>query len=279
MRLALGAGHAGLEDSLAAPRDRVAVAEGGDEGLVEGLQRLPGGLVLGDGGMFGRHRHQLGKLPRALLVGLIGEGGVVAGDLLGAEFAARATVEQQADRHLRDGLADGQPILETFRQTRARGQAGVGHGHRREPLGEGGHQAQADQAAPVLAEQHDAGQVQGLEPDTHPFHMPLIGVVRARRRLVGAPKADQVRRDATVAPRHQARDDVAVEIGPGGLAMQQQHRRTVARPLVHIVQPQRPLGVDDVQVLGGIGPVGQSLEPVVRRPEDLHGALLIDSDA
>jgi hypothetical protein len=57
------------------------------------------------------------------------------------------------------------------------------------------HQAQPDQAAPVLADQRDVLQVERVEErGAHPLDVPRVGVVLVAHRLVGATEADQVRR-------------------------------------------------------------------------------------
>ena len=66
----------------------------------------------------------------------------------------------------------------------------------REPVGVLGGQAQADQAAPVLADERDAAQVEHVEGErAHPLDVAGVGVVLDRGRLVRAAEADQVRRD------------------------------------------------------------------------------------
>ena len=78
----------------------------------------------------------------------------------------------------------------------AGGQPGVGGHDPREAVGVLGDQPQPDQPAPVLADQRDPGQVEGVEDQrAHPADVPRVGVVAAGRGLVRAAEADQVGRD------------------------------------------------------------------------------------
>ncbi|CFE46888.1 Uncharacterised protein [Mycobacterium tuberculosis] len=85
-------------------------------------------------------------------------------------------------------------------------------------------------------------QVEILEPGRHPLDVPQVGVVLDASRLVGAAEADQVGREHTVPGGGERRNHGSVQITPGGLAVQQDDRRTVARALVDVVHSQR-LGV------------------------------------
>ena len=69
-------------------------------------------------------------------------------------------------------------------------------------------------------------------------------------------------------------DDLAIEIGPRRLAVHQQHRGAVARSLVDIVQAHvRSVGVRDLRIARGVGPVREIFEPCVRRSQHLHRSL------
>ena len=75
-------------------------------------------------------------------------------------------------------------------------QEGVGRHDPGETLGVLAHQAQADQAAPVLADQGDPSQVEPVEEQlAHPLDVAGKGVVAALGGLVGAPEPHQVGRD------------------------------------------------------------------------------------
>src|SRR3546814_5417472 len=81
-----------------------------------------------------------------------------------------------------------------------------------EPLRECRHQAQADQPAPVLAEQGDVLEVEPGQPLAHPGDVPLVGVVAACGRLVGTPETDQVRRDRPMALGRQRSEEHTSEL-------------------------------------------------------------------
>ena len=110
---------------------------------------------------------------------------------------------------------------------------------------DGGHQT--DRAAPVLDHQMDVGQVEGgdevlqrpaVTPDRVP---PVVG------RLVRAPEAEVVGGHHAVALGHERADPVAVEVGPGGLAVQEQEGAPFGAggPRVHVVLAQA-VGVHQV---------------------------------
>jgi hypothetical protein len=76
------------------------------------------------------------------------------------------------------------------------GQAGVRRAHRREAVGVLGHQPQAEQPTPVLAEQRDVGEVEPVEERRpQPLDVPGVGVCRVVDRLVRPAEPDEVGRD------------------------------------------------------------------------------------
>ena len=79
-----------------------------------------------------------------------------------------------------------------------------------------------------------------LDHRVDPVDVPLVRVVLARGRLVGAAEADEVGRDRPEPGRGDHRDHRPVEVAPRRLAVQQQHRLgRVARALVDDVDAQR----------------------------------------
>ena len=106
----------------------------------------------------------------------------------------------------------------------AGGQEGVGRDDPGEAVGVLADQAQADEPAPVLADQRDVAQVEPVEEQlAHPLDVAGEGVVGALGGLVRAPEADQVGGDDLQPGCGEHRDHRAVEVGPGGLAVQEQH--------------------------------------------------------
>src|SRR5206468_5336772 len=82
---------------------------------------------------------------------------------------------------------------------------------------------EADEAAPVLADERDPAQVERFEQAAHPIDVALVGVLLATYGLVGASEPDQVRRDDAMAGARDDRDHLPVEVGPGRLAVQHQY--------------------------------------------------------
>jgi hypothetical protein len=91
---------------IRAARDRIRVTEQREERLVESAQLVPGGAVRRARRIVGARRHEHRKLPRACLVGLVGERRVVGSDHLGRDRARATAADDLADRELGDGLAE-----------------------------------------------------------------------------------------------------------------------------------------------------------------------------
>jgi hypothetical protein len=105
-----------------------------------------------------------------------------------------------------------------------------------------GQQAQAQQAAPVVTAHRDIAQVEAIEDRlAEPVDVGLVGVGEPVGGLVGFAEADQVGGDTAMSGRDQRRDDVAVEVTPGWLTVQQQHSLAGClgwtRLLVDVVHP------------------------------------------
>src|SRR6478752_3300761 len=98
--LALGAGHASEERPLAALGDRVAVAEGAQDGPVEASEDLPRRDLILVGRVVGSRRDEGREAARPGLVGVVGERSVVGGNDRRGEVAEAAAVDDPADREL-----------------------------------------------------------------------------------------------------------------------------------------------------------------------------------
>ncbi len=77
-------------------------------------------------------------------------------------------------------------------------------------------------AAPVVADEDDPVEAQRLEPGVQVAGLVVEAVVDVR--LAGGPHADQVGREHP-GPAGEVRDDVAPEVGRGGVAVQEHHGR------------------------------------------------------
>jgi hypothetical protein len=138
-----------------------------------------------------------------------------------------------------------------------------------------GGQAQADEAAPVLPDERDATQVEGVEDQCpHPLDVPGVAVVGHLGRLVRAAEPDEVRCDHPQAGRYQGRDHRPVQERPRGLAVQQQHRLAAGRAGFDPGHPQRQtaVGIRHLGVPRLVPEVGKSGEAVVGRAEGLHAS-------
>jgi hypothetical protein len=101
--------------------------------------------------------------------------------------------------------------------------------------------------------------------------VPGVGVVLDPRRLVRAPEADQVGRDGPDTRLGEHGHHVAVEERPAGLAVQQQGHGSVRGSALDVRHPEPcALAVRDVGVARLDGEVGQGLEPVLGRAQQVH---------
>ena len=96
--------------------------------------------------------------------------------------------------------------------------------------------AQADRPAPVLHHHGRALQSELREQAGDELDVAVVGVPAAVGGLVGAAEAGVVRARSRACPGHQRRQHLAVEVGPGGLAVEAHHRLALA--LVDVVQAQ-----------------------------------------
>jgi hypothetical protein len=86
--------------------------------------------------------------------------------------------------------------------------------------------------------------------------------------LVGTAEADEVRSHGTKAPADQAGDHVTVQVRPGRLAVEEEHRVGARCPLVDVVDPDpaRQAGVPGLE-----GEAGELGEAVFGGAHQLHG--------
>ena len=168
-----------------------------------------------------------------------------------------------------------QPAFKTLAHAGAGGKTRVGDHQAGKPLREGGDQTQADQPAPILAEQGDILEIERQQPVRHPGDVALVGVVGPRGRLVGFAETDQVRHHHPVPGPGQHRNELAVKIGPARLAVHQQDRRGLGRPFVQVMDPQlAAVGIEHLSVMRREGIVGDALEGGIGCPQDYHGGVL-----
>ena len=103
-----------------------------------------------------------------------------------------------------------------------------------------------------------------------------ITVIAALTGLVGATKADQIQCNNAMPGSHQRRDHFAVEVGPAGLTVHQQHRISPFRALVQVVQAQfAALTIGHIQVVGCEIVARQVFKAFVRRSQNFHSYLLV----
>ena len=105
--------------------------------------------------------------------------------------------------------------------------------------------------------------------------MPQVGVILDPAGLVGAAEADQVGREHAVSGVSQRRNHRAVQVAPGGLAVQQHDRRAICRTLVQEVHAQRrSIACRHVYVVRYERIAFQVFESGVRGSQHIHIQLL-----
>ena len=229
-----GARDALVHGALGALRDRVRVAEGREEGLLEALQRAPRGAVRLARRIIRPRRDEQGELAGPGLVALVGKRRLVRhATSLGRDRPRAPRLDDPSHRqHLRL-LGERLPRQGDASETRSSpvGRPGVGRHDAREALRMLGGRGVAPRGRPSPGRRGSRpARIEGAEDARHPVHVPLVGVVLPLRRLVAPAESHQIRRDHAVPGRREHRDHLAVQERPRRLAVQQEHGRRVARP-------------------------------------------------
>jgi len=121
------------------------------------------------------------------------------------------------------------------------------------------------------AQEFRAGEVVGLEPQPHPLDLSFVGVIPARRGLVGFAVADQVRGDNAHAGGGQVGDYMPIQVAPHRLAVHAQHHWTIGRTFIKVVNTQvAPVVGLYGGVVGRERIVRQSFEACVGGSKYLH---------
>ncbi len=128
-------------------------------------------------------------------------------------------------------------------------------------------EAEPDRAAPVLHDHGRVAQVELLDEPDDRRGVEVVGVVLEQQRLVRAPEAEIVGRYRP-SGRGELGDDLAVEVRPGRLAVEEQHGRAGA--LVEVVHAQVAL----LEVVRLEVVAGQALELLVRGAVGVHAPTL-----
>lgn len=170
------------------------------------------------------------------------------------------------DVHIRMLAGPGPPFQKTgIEPDIARGQRAI---HHQQPLKTSGHvygQGQAEQRTPVLAHERHGAEVKPLNEPHEGIAMKSEGVNGIVDRFVGTPEAKVVRRDNAVARLGEHRDHPAIQIAPGGFAVQaEKHLRRVARAFIDIMKAQALVARQILHIVGRIGETRKVLEAFVR---------------
>lgn len=274
MRLPSGSGDVLDERAVGLAEDRVVGAEEAEERLLPAPQRRPRRSVGRHGRVRRVGRHEPGERAGSGFVASRRERRGIAPHHGLRHLGDRRRLHDQAGGEDRRVAGERAPRLEGQGHATLGGrQEAVAHHDPAEPLVLLGGDPQPDERAPVLDERGDVGQVERVDPGRDPFDVAEVGVVLDPRRLVGFSEADQVGHEHPVPRGDQQRDHGAVEVAPRRLAVQQDDRPPVRRPLVHVVHPQR-LGVRrrHVDVARCEVPTRQLVEAVLGRAQGLHAA-------
>ncbi len=264
---AAGTGDDLLEHPLAAARDRVAIRERREEGLLPASEHLPGPPVREGGRVVGARRHEERELTRARLVALVRERRVVGGHDGGLEGGLAGSPHDSSHGQLGRLLREATPGVERLAERLvSRGEPGV----RGDDPGEAplvlGRDTEPHETAPVLADERHGAEVELLHPPRDPVDVALVGVVGAEGGLVRAPEAHEIRSEDAVTRGDEDRDHLPVEEAPGRLAVEEEHRRRGGRALVEVVDAEAIHG----RVARCERELGKVREPLVRRAQELH---------
>ena len=120
--------------------------------------------------------------------------------------------------------------------------------------------AQADRTAPVLGHDRHVAQVKRLKQRLEPVGVPRDPVQIRVVGLFGAAEAEVVGHDRAVPGVGERTDEVAVQIPPGRVTVQQHHRAPIARTHIDIVHP----------AVGGVEPARLVRPAPTKGPVDLH---------
>jgi hypothetical protein len=146
---------------------------------------------------------------------------------------------------------------------------GVGGNDPAHQAGDGVEESQSDGATPVLGDEGHLGQADSRRELGQPLDVGRHGVRRPVQRLVGTAEADQIRGHGAQAAGGQAGHHRAVEVGPRGLAVEEEDHFGIRRPFVDVMQAQ------PVRQLGMARQEGKSwkvTEALFGCPHDLHDA-------
>ena len=275
MRLPLRARHTLLEGQVRSLRDRVAVAEHGEEGLRPALEVLPGLEHQWHAGVVGLERDQAREGEGGGLVAPVGEGRVI-GALLGlAEPVHHPALDELRDGQRGRAVAVVEPVLERLVRPLPGREARIRGDQPREAFRVAHRDGEADHAAPVLREERRVLDRDGDQPLAHPVHVARERVVALRGGLVGAAEAHQVRCEHAVPVRHQAREDLPVQVRPRRVAVHEHDRCGAARPLVQVVDAEQGAVLRlHLRVVRRKGVAVELLEAGVGRALHVHGVLL-----
>ena len=209
--------------------------------------------------MVGRDRHQVREGEDARLrLGYRPGRAVGVHDLVAHRLHGRDLNEPARD-HLRaetaEPVAEAKPLVGGWP---AAADAGVHDHELSDPVRTLDGEPEADRPAPVLDDDGRVAEVELIGQPRNRAVVEVVGVVLRPQRLVGAAEPEVVGRDRPCR-RGQLGDDLAVEVRPRRLAVQEQDGGAVA--LVEVVHAQAVL----VEVVRREAVPGQILELLVRR--------------
>lgn len=88
---------------------------------------------------------------------------------------------------------------------------------------------QTDRPAPVVGHDRRPTQVEGLQERFHSLGVSRDAIQRGIARLVGAAEAEVVGHDGSVSGLDERRDEIAIQIAPGRIAVDHDHRPPIPR--------------------------------------------------
>src|SRR5262244_3775111 len=216
-------------------------------------------------------RDELRKTAHARLEADVLEWRAVGGDLGVAQVRA-GSLEEEAAVDVRRSRYVGAPVEETLRQLDvASAERGVHDEQPSEAVGHVDRQREAEQAAPVLADEGDVSEVEAFDKGDQELAVEVEGVGGVFFRLVGSAEAEEVGSDHAVTGRGEDRDHLSVEIAPGGLAVEaEEDFAGRARAYIHVARAEAGVARAIVEVAWGVVEAGQVAETVFGGAEGRH---------
>jgi hypothetical protein len=243
--------------------DGVLVGEGHEGGLVPARELVGHGSHLGGAGVVVGGGDEQGELGGARFGLGRRERGLVGGHHVFGQLARGGPLDHEAHRQVGVALGEVAPGHEALAHA-AGEESGVEDHEPLHAVGVLDRPAQADRPAPVLHHHRRVAHVDRVVSARDQLDVAVVAVPAPVGGLVGASEARVVDAQHPPTRLRERRDHLAVEVGPGRLAVEAHHR--LAFPHIEGVETQ-PVRLHPARL---VAPTGEVDEALVGGAEDLH---------